>query len=354
METKMIKADNLFKADAFNNISFETDSGILCVLSKKAERSSALLDTLVGVKKADGGELSGIESAGYLSRGCPLPKNITADEYIKLVSDVKNRAVVPEKTVSLTEEFSNEYIASLSALERITLGVAAALIGNPSVIALEEPYHGLSYEEYGDLKELLLSVSAEVPVVFSSGSVFESKEISDKILVMSSGNQVYFGKTETLFENEINETDICCLVKGEEETIIAVLEKFYPIIEDTTRQDVYSVTVKGVPMFKASEARAKIKKALSKAKISLLEIKSDREALLNIIGELTDKDRRKKAELDEIKPEKVTKITKNLVAFSHDEDEESGDDEESESGEENSSYMDEASPDASVDNEYEE
>ena len=322
----MIKADNLFKANAFGNISFEFESGILCVLSKKPERSSALLDALVGIKKSEG-VLSGVESAGYISKGCPLPRAITANEYLSFVSSLKNNASPPELTLSLTEEFSETYIASLSALERITLAVAAALIGKPSLIAIEEPYYGLNYEEYGDLKELLITVSKEVPIVFSSGSVFESKEISDTILVMSSGNQIYYGQTKALFETEINETDICCLIKSEKETIMASLERFSPIIEETTRQDIYSVTVKNVPMFKAAETRARIKKTLSKARISLLEIKSDREALLNVIGELSENDRKRKSEYDEVKPTKVTKITQNLVAFSHDEeDEENGDD----------------------------
>ena len=50
-----LKVNGLCKKDVFKNIAFSIDSGILCVLSKKPERSSALLDTLVGVKKADGG-----------------------------------------------------------------------------------------------------------------------------------------------------------------------------------------------------------------------------------------------------------------------------------------------------------
>jgi len=328
----MIKASDLFKADIYNNVSFELSEGVLAVLSKKSERSSVLLDTIARVKTADGGELSGNESAAYLSKGCPLPRDITASEYLDFILKVKKRDTPPEKIFALTEEISGKVISSLSALERLTLGVAASLIGDPDVIVIEEPYYGLSYEEYGDLKELLSSVSEEVPIVFSTLSVYECKEISDKIVVLSAGSQVYFGDTKALFETDINETDICCLIKGDKETIIEALERYSPEVTETVRAEIYSVTVKSVPMFRAAETRARIKKLLTKARLSLLEIRSEKEALLNIIGELTENDKKKQREYEESIPREITKITSSLVAFSHDDDgdEDVEDDEDSE------------------------
>ena len=318
----MVKATSLQKADTFKDISFELDNGVLCILSKKPERSSALLDTLVGVRNACGGIVSGNVGAAYLAKGCPLPPNVTAEEYLKLVASVKKVAEIPENVRELTEGFSKSVIASLSPFERLTLGVASSLIGESSFIAIEEPYYGLSYEEYGDLKELIRTVSEEIPIIFTSSSVFECKEISEKILVMSAGSQIYFGETKALFETDINETDIYCLVKGDKETVVAALERFSPETEETVRAEIFSVTVKNVPMFKAAETRSRIKKLLTKARISLLEMKSEKEALLNIIGELTENDKKKRSEYEEAERVKVTKITGSLIAFSHDDVEE--------------------------------
>ncbi len=324
----IFKVNGLYKTDVFKNIAFELDGGVLCVLSKKPERSSALLDTLVSVKSADGGEILGNENAAYLSKGAPLPRCLTAKEYLSFVLKLKKETSFPEKTLDITENFREKTIETLSPFERLSLGVAASLIGNPSVIALEEPYFDLSYEEYGDLKALLLSVSEEIPVIFSSSSVFECKEISNKTLVLSAGSQIYFGDTKTLFETDINETDISCLIKGNKEAVTASLERYCPEIEETVRAEIYLVTVKSVPMFRAAETRSRIKKLLSKARLSLLEIKSEKEALLNIIGELSESDRKKRAEYDESVSAKTAKITRSLVAFSHDEDEEEADTEE--------------------------
>ena len=188
----MITVNALQKNDAFKDISFELESGVLAVLSKKAERSSLLLDALAGFKKADCGSLSGNENVAYIAKGAPLPKTLTAEEYLKFVVSVKGISKIPENVLTLVEDFFDAEIGRISSVERMTLGVAGALIGKPDVIILEAPYFGLYYEEYGDLRELLRLVSEDVPVIFSSSSVFECKEIIDKIFVMSSGTQIYF------------------------------------------------------------------------------------------------------------------------------------------------------------------
>lgn len=324
----MIKADSLFKAGAFKNVSFELRDGVLCVLSRKPERSSALLDTLSGVRCADGGELFGTESTAYLAKHCPLPQRLKVSEYLDFVSSLKGNAEIPEKVSELTEELLKAEIGSLSAVERLTVGLSASLIGEPNVIVIEEPYAALDYEEYADFKALVSSVSKNAPIIFSSSSVFECKEISDKTLVMSGEDQIYFGETSELFSSAINETDIICLVKGGKEQIISALERFSPSVSEAVRDGVFLVGIKDVPMFKAAETRSKIKKQLSKARLSLLEMKSEKEALLNIIGDLDERDKRRRSEYEENKPLKIEKITKALVSFSHDGD---IDEEESES-----------------------
>lgn len=316
----MIKADSLFKAGAFKDISFELSDGVLCVLSRKPERSSALLDTLAGVRHADGGKLFGTENAAYLAKHCPLPQRLKVSEYLDLVSSLRGNAEIPEKVSELTEGLLTAEIGSLSAVERLTVGLSASLIGEPSVIVIEEPYADPDYGEYADIKDLVSSVSEDVPMIFSSSSVFECKEISNKTLVMSGEDQIYFGETSELFANTINETDITCLIKGEKEQIISTLGRFSPNVSETVRDGVFLVGIRSVPMFKAAETRSKIKKQLSKARLSLLEMRSEKEALLNIIGDLDEKDKRRRSEYEESKPLKIEKITKELVSFSHGDD----------------------------------
>ncbi len=330
---KKIKVNGLYKTDIFKNINFTLEHGVLCVLSKKPERSSALLDTLVGVKAASGGEIIGSENAVYISVGAPLPRYLTAKEYLNFVLKIKNEAALPEKALAITEEFREKTLETLSPLERLSLSAAASLVGNPSAIVWEEPYRDLSFDEYSDFKRLIISVSEEAPFIFSSSSVFECKEISDKTLVLSAGSQIYFGETKALFETDINETDVCCLVKGDRDMIAAALERYSPETEETVREGIYLVTVKCVPMFRAAETRSRIKKLLSKARLSLLEIKSEKEALFNIIGELSENDRKKRDEYEESVPVKAEKLTRSLISFSHDEEsEEENDCEDGEDG----------------------
>ena len=340
----MIKIASLFKKDVYKNVSFELECGVLCVLSKKPERSSALLDTLVGVRKADGGEITGVENAAYIAKGAPLPEGLTAREYLKLVSGMAGKTYVQPTVEDLTEDIPLEYsISSLTPLERLRLAVAAPMVYEPQLVVIEEPYYGLSAEDYGELKEFIHTVSEFVPVVFSSSSVFESKELSSKTLVLSTGSQIFFGDTETLYGTEINETDVVCIVKGEKEDILSALERYSPEIEETVREGVYCVTVKAVPIFRAAETRGRIKKLLSKARLSLLDISSEKEALLNIIGELSENDKKKRAEIEAKKTEKikVTKITGSLIAFNHDGEDEESEEEDDTQGEDEEDYSDE-------------
>ena len=340
----MIKVGSLFKNDVYKNVSFELECGSLCILSKKPERSSALLDTLAGVKKADGGETDGIDKAAYVPKGAPLPENLTVREYLKLANSMSGMSYMHSTVEKLTEDIPMDFmISSLTPLERLIVAVAAPLAYRPKLVAIEEPYYGLSVEDYGELKEFIRSVSELVPVVFTSSSVFESKELSDKTLVLSTGNQIYFGDTETLYGTEISETDIVCIVKGEKQDVLTALERYSPEIEETVRDGVYCVTVKAVPIFRAAETRGRIKKLLSKARISLFDISSEKEALLNIIGELSENDRKKKAEIEAKKTEKIkmTKITGSLIAFNHDGDDDVDDEGSDAEDEDSEDYSDE-------------
>ena len=68
------------------------------------------------------------------------------------------------------------------------LGVAAALLGRPEVLVLDEPTNGLDPAGRGDMRRLVARLAEEGhPILFSSHALDEVQELCDRVAVLSRG-----------------------------------------------------------------------------------------------------------------------------------------------------------------------
>jgi len=139
---------------------------------------------------------------------------LTPEEYFYFVGELRgmNKADIDTFLKQFEEIFNEEivgkkkYLRDLSKGNQKKAGIVAALIGNPEVIILDEPYANLDPTTQIRLKKILrdLTRNSNATVLISSHDLGHVTEVCERIVVLEKGEIVKDIKTseETLKELE--------------------------------------------------------------------------------------------------------------------------------------------------------
>jgi ABC-2 type transport system ATP-binding protein len=139
---------------------------------------------------------------------------LTPEEYFSFIGELRgmNKADIDAFLEQFKEIFNDEilgkkkYLRDLSRGNQKKAGIVAALIGNPDVIVLDEPFANLDPTTQIRLKKLLrdLTENSNATVLISSHDLGHVTEVCERIVVLEKGDIVKDIKTseETLKELE--------------------------------------------------------------------------------------------------------------------------------------------------------
>lgn len=122
---------------------------------------------------------------------------LTPQEYFSFVGELyglkakKVRDFLMETSTVFTEEVfvKNKYIRDLSKGNRKKVGILGALIGNPELVVLDEPFANLDPTTQVRMKNLIAQVTEkkETTVLVSSHDLGHITDISDRIVLLENG-----------------------------------------------------------------------------------------------------------------------------------------------------------------------
>lgn len=125
---------------------------------------------------------------------------LTPEEYFDFVGDLRgmNKADIQDFLTEFEEFFNGEilgkkkYLRSLSKGNQKKVGIVAAMMGNPQVVILDEPFANLDPTTQIRLKKLIkkLTENNEVTVLISSHDLSHVTEVCERIVVLDKGNLV--------------------------------------------------------------------------------------------------------------------------------------------------------------------
>lgn len=215
----MLKINNVYKSYkngvmANDNISLTVNDGeIYGFIGPNGAGKSTLIKAIVGLHDFDSGSISLDDLSiknnplaykaklAYIPDNPDLYENIKAINYLNFIADVfkidlKTRKEKIEKYASLFEikNSLNMPIKSFSHGMKQKLAIIGALIHNPKLLVMDEPFVGLDPKSSHDLKELLKELTKEGTIIFFSSHVLEVVEkLCDHIGIINKGKIVYDG-----------------------------------------------------------------------------------------------------------------------------------------------------------------
>lgn len=192
---------------AIDDISLTIRNGMFGLLGPNGAGKSSLMKTIVGLQQPQSGKLlfNGIDiiqqpafirkQLGFLPQDFGVYPRASALQLLdhlavlKGVVDAKERKqqidILLEK-VNLTA-VKNKEVFRFSGGMRQRFGIAQALLGNPSIIIVDEPTAGLDPEERNRFNGILSEISKEVIVLLSTHLVEDVRNLCSSMAILKNG-----------------------------------------------------------------------------------------------------------------------------------------------------------------------
>ncbi|MCU0419810.1 MAG: gliding motility-associated ABC transporter ATP-binding subunit GldA [Cyclobacteriaceae bacterium] len=137
------------------------------------------------------------QTIGYLPEHNPLYTDMYVHEYLEFSgrlyglkgASLRQRIAEMIELCGLPRE-QNKKIESLSKGYRQRVGLAQALLHDPSVLILDEPTTGLDPNQIFEIRKLIKEVSRNKTVIFSSHIMQEVQALCDRVIVINRGKIV--------------------------------------------------------------------------------------------------------------------------------------------------------------------
>ncbi|WP_405564976.1 gliding motility-associated ABC transporter ATP-binding subunit GldA [Polaribacter sp. Asnod6-C07] len=218
MSIKVASVTKTYKTQkALNNISFSADKGqIIGFLGPNGAGKSTMMKILTGFIKPNSGEvlvdeidvlknpLAAQKTIGYLPEHNPLYADMYVREYLQFQAAIfkvdKNQIETCIEKVGLTAE-AHKKIHQLSKGYQQRVGLAAAILHNPSVLILDEPTTGLDPNQLVEIRALISELGKEKTVLFSTHIMQEVEAVCDRVIIIKKGEILVDKNLADLKEN---------------------------------------------------------------------------------------------------------------------------------------------------------
>lgn len=218
-------AKSFGKEKILHDLSFTVGTGeVVSFLGPNGAGKSTCMKIITGLLPADSGEvwicgrqarkhpLSVRQWMGYLPENNPLYPEMYVSEYLEYVAGLYSLPEKKEAVERIVEKIKLQtvrykLIGTLSKGYRQRVGLAQALVHDPKVVILDEPFTGLDPNQLQEMYALIKEISRDKAILFSSHALQEVSELCERILILKQGMLVADASLEELTrESTLEET----------------------------------------------------------------------------------------------------------------------------------------------------
>ena len=244
---------------AVQNVSFTVRKGeIFGFLGPNGAGKTTTIKSILGLIQPDAGYISingynitkdskkAKESIGYLPEKVAFYDNLTAYQNLCFYADIKH--VSRDACKPLIQEFglekaSNKKVGNFSKGMKQRLGMARAILGNPSILILDEPSNGLDPRGVALVRRKILQMKEDNTTVFISSHILsEIQAVCDRVAIINKGVIVAEDSVENLGAKLKLKPRILIELENPSNEIIEAIRKT-PGVEDITILDKKKIEV---------------------------------------------------------------------------------------------------------------
>ncbi len=309
----MVQVTNLSKRygphKAVDDVSFSIQKGeIVGFLGPNGAGKSTTMNILTGYLSSTEGDVvidgqnileypEDIKARiGYLPENPPLYTDMTVNEYLRFVCEIKRvakkdiaaRVERGLETVRITD-VQRRLIKNLSKGYRQRVGLAGCLMGDPDILVLDEPTSGLDPKQIIEIRDLIVGLGKDHTIILSSHILPEVSETCERVLIMNLGKIVADGKLDELARDLADTRELLLRVAGDRSATQTALGG----LSGMKRLDIGDSPEPGtVDVVVEAEENVDLRKdvffALSGAKLPILQMRARNTTLEEIFLHLTN------------------------------------------------------------------
>ncbi len=201
---------------ALRGVSFSVPAGsVFGILGPNGSGKTTLLAIVLDVLRADAGQYAWLgnsdatkarQQIGSLLETPNFYHYMSAWDNLEVAASIKGRGLndrtrVLEITGLLPRKDSAFKTFSLGMKQR--LAIAAALLGRPKVLVLDEPTNGLDPAGIAEIRTLIRSLAAEgITIIMASHLLDEVEKVCDHVAILKKGTLLLTGKVDEVMRSD--------------------------------------------------------------------------------------------------------------------------------------------------------
>jgi NitT/TauT family transport system ATP-binding protein len=188
-------------ADVLHDVSFSLEKKSFTILvGPSGCGKSTLIKLVAGLTQASGGSLNAPQKMSMVfQNGALLPWYSALENVLLALDSVQGLPLYKEKhaldalAMMNIKELASKYPRDLSGGQRQRVGIARALVSEPELLLLDEPFSALDAETTEALHSELLNIwkSSDITILMISHSLEEAVALGERILVMHAGRIIH-------------------------------------------------------------------------------------------------------------------------------------------------------------------
>tara|TARA_B100000745_G_scaffold52497_1_gene31233 strand:- start:1584 stop:2354 length:771 start_codon:yes stop_codon:yes gene_type:complete len=146
---------------------------------------------------------------GYIPQNSAVFLGLTCEENIRAIAEVKikEKSLQENKIQELLSDFNLEYLKNIKAInlsggEKKRLCISMALVSNPQILLMDEPFAALDLITIDMIKKIILDLQKKlISVIVTDHNAKDLMNVSDRCIIISNGEVIISGNPRKIIND---------------------------------------------------------------------------------------------------------------------------------------------------------
>ena len=309
------------RVTAVQNLDLMVPAGVVCgLLGPNGAGKTTTIRMVTGMLPPDQGTLEvrghpmpqerrqALARLGYLPESAPSNPEMRVIEYLRFRGDLlgldradRHRSVAAALEACDLGGVERRLVGQLSKGFRQRVGLAAALLGDPELLVLDEPTVGLDPRQLRDFRALIRRLAEERTILISSHIMQEIEAVADRVVLMHQGRKVADDTIESFRQagDQGGRTIARVEVPGSDDPATAVREATRTVLEGVGEVQIETVSPRVARLeIPGTDRTTELGRALASARLIALRLDFERPGIEDVFLDLLERDAQSEAEAE--------------------------------------------------------